>query len=456
MGKVKIPERVTKSGLVQLLDDRIIERVPLHYCGGKWFGPNAAGGFSHYKDSHAAALLSEYEFSRKSGAAGETGNTPADRAMLWLTQNRSAYYAGPVAGWPAGLHQMGENRVLVTESVRLIQPKSGKWPTIQQLVQSLFHDPKHDQISVFLTWLSASLKALVRRLENPALPYSHCPAFCIFGERSSGKSALIDLIVKPLFGGRNGEPLRFLLEKKFNKDLFAAPLLVIDDKGASPNLEQRRQMGDEIKGLIWSEFVRMEGKGADALILKPFWRLIIAGNFEEASLNIAPALNESLRDKIIFCKSSRADGLPETEEEKAAWLNRIRAELPAFADFLLKYKTPRTLKRDARTGVVNFWHPEIEAALLEKQPECKAIEVIDLLGLANERDWHGTSTQFYSAIRELDRGNHYERLFPSIDKCGRILMELTRLLPQRITTTNPHNVRHYTISQKISGDEAGK
>ena len=446
MKRTKELERVSGAGLVQVDDDRKLSAVPLHFCHGKWYGPNRDGGFSKYKDSQAATLLGEYGFHRS--MKDSSGTTPAERGLLWLMQNRSVHYAGPLAGWPTGAHQMGESRVLVTEALRLMKPKNGNWPTVQKLVETLLDDPDHDQITVLFLWLSASLRHLHARMEKPGvLPFQHCPALAIFGERESGKSALIDLVLAPLFGGRKGDPLAFLKEGKFNKDLFPAALLVLDDKGAASNLEERRQRGDSMKALIWTEFQRMEGKGADAEMVTPFWRLIIAGNNEDSSLNICPALNDSLKDKIVLLKAKRAEGLPRDETEKAVWVRKLREELPAFAHFLIHYKCYKARKDqlDTRTGVLNFWHPEIAGALLEKQPECKALEVINLLF---KEAWSGTATDFYGAVRERDKGGHYETLFSSIDKCGRMLSELAKTNTARFEKRAICGLSRYTIQSQ--------
>ena len=444
MAKSKDLDRVDLAGLVNVGDEKAVGKVPLHYCHGKWFGPNRDGGFSCYKDSQASSLIGQHGFNRT--IKNEMGNTPAEIVMLWLMQNRSVNYAGPLAGYPVGPHCMGEQRVLVTEVLRLVQPKAGKWPVIQLLVESLLADKEHDQVTFYYVWQSACLRNLYWRIKSPGLlSFTHCPALALFGEFQSGKSALIDLVLTPLFGGRKADPLAFLRDGKFNKDLFPAALLVMDDKGAAANLEERRQRGDSLKSLIWSEFQRMEGKGVDALMVSPFWRLVMAGNFEDSSLNICPALNESMKDKMLMLKTSRAEGLPANEEEKAEWVRKIRAELPAFADFLLKFRPPRRAKLDQRSRVINFWHPDIAAALLEKQPECKAMEVIDLLDLA---PWEGTATEFYNAVCEHDKGGHYDRLFANIDKCGRMLTELSKTMPARVTKKTKDGYSHYEINRK--------
>lgn len=451
MAKTKEFERVTTEGLVNVVDEKAIGKVPLYCCHGKWFGPNREGGFSAYKDSYAGSLLGQHGFNRT--IKNDMGNTQAEVGMLWLMQNRSVNYAGPLSGYPVGCHTIGQQRILVTEELKLVQPKAGKCPTIMNLIQTLLADvdaegnERHDQVTVFLTVAAARFKHALERMEKPGLlPFQHCPALGIFGEFQSGKSALIDLVLAPLFGGRKADPLAFLKEGKFNKDLFPAALLVLDDKGASSNLEERRQRGDALKSLIWTEFQRMEGKGVDALMVSPFWWLVIAGNFEDSSLNICPALNDSMKDKLILLKAVRAEGLPTTHEEKKGWVEKLRGELPAFAHLLTKFRPPKSAALDTRSRVLNFWHPEISGALLEKQPECKALEVIDLLGLA---PWHGTATEFYNAINELDKGGHHERLFGSIDKCGRILTELSKLTPGRVVKGTLNGISRYELNAPL-------
>lgn len=433
-------QRVNADGLVNVVDEAAVNRIPLFYCHGKWYGPAGGGRFSVYKDTQAGALLGQHGFNRT--IKNEHGNSQAEITLLWLMQNHSVNYAGPLAGYPVGLHPCGSQNILVTEALTLPEPKAGKWPTIQLLAQSLFEDENHDQISVVYSWLATSLKHLRNRMTDPTIPFSHCPALVIFGSIGGGKSAFLDLIIAPLFGGRTANPFGYLKEGKFNKDLFSAAFLVMDDKGASSNLDARRERGDALKSLIWTEIQRMEGKGADALQLAPFWRLIIAGNFEESSMNVSPALNNSLKDKLIFCKTGQGEGLPENEEQKAVWIKKIRAELPAFAHFLSKFKPHKKYTLDKRSHVINFWHPEIVSALLEKQPECKALEVIDLLNIA---PWKGTATEFYAQVCDMDKGGHWERLFSNPDKCGRMLTELAKSMPERVVKTTPQGISRYEI-----------
>src|SRR5436190_23465861 len=77
-------DRLNEHGLVVVNDVASIDAVPLYYYTerNKWFAPNAEGSFGYYPEGGAQRLLGEYGFSRTFKDAN--GNTPADRAALWL------------------------------------------------------------------------------------------------------------------------------------------------------------------------------------------------------------------------------------------------------------------------------------------------------------------------------------------------------------------------------------
>jgi hypothetical protein len=444
-------ERITEAGLIRVANLEAVQSLPLFYCSetGKWYGPSGQGGFSRYKDSHAAALVAEHGFNRR--LTDDQGNTPADRVLMWLTQNKSVAYAGPLGGYRAGFYELDCGRILVTESQRLVTPTPGVWPTIQQLIETMFADEKYDQLTVFYLWASESFAAFYYRMTHPGpWPFRHCPAFGIFGPRHCGKTALIELVLAPLLGNRKGDPMTFLKEGRFNKDLFGASLLALDDKGANAGLAERRQRGEAIKDLLWKPEQRMEGKGADALMLRPFWRMVIAGNDDDAGLQVCPALSPSLEDKLILLRARQAAGLPQTKEENDLWADAIRKELSAFAVFLLGFRPPVGVILDPRTRVLNFKHPELVSALREMQPEMKLLELIDGLGLIDVDAplWEGTASEFEKAMRERDKEGILDRLFINATAAGRMLTELARITPERIKRTSRGGTAFYRIFRK--------
>ncbi len=441
-------DRVNGAGLIRVANEEEVAGIPIYYYAerSRWYGPNGSGGYSHLSDSQAKSLVAEHGYNKT--VKDSQGNTQADRAMLWLIQRRPVAYAGPLAGYRAGCHELEGVRILVTESPRIIRPEPGPFPTIRRLLETMLADEKHDQLTVFYLWSKESFATFWHRMEQPApWTFRHCPALAIFGPRGCGKSALIDLVLAPLFGSRKADPMNYLREPKFNKDLFAASLLVLDDKGASANLSERRQRGEGIKDLIWKQEQRMEGKGVDALMLRPFWRLVIAGNDDDSGLQVCPALSPSLEDKLLILRARPAEGLPGTHEENDVWASAIRAELPAFAAFLLGWSPPPNLSTDRRTRVANFGHPELVAALREMQPEMRLLELIDGLDLIGEDAplWEGTASEFERTMRHKDGDRMLDRIFTSGSSAGRMLSEIARVSPDRVKKTDRDGRSYYRI-----------
>lgn len=435
------------DGLIKMADEEKAKAIQLIYCKtGKWHAPTAFGGWMPVKDSHAATMVAEYGFSKT--FKNDAGNSAADRTLMYLAQNRCVDYAGSLAGYQVGLHTLDGVSFLVTDSPRLIKPKRGPWPIIRRLIETQLKDATHDQKAVFYTWLAASYGEFWERMTTPGpWQFRFCPALCIFGPKECGKSALINLLLLPLFGGRKANPLPYFSEGRFNKDLFGAPLLVMDDAGAGASLAERRLRGERMKSLLWSEEQRMEGKGADALNLKPFWRMVVAGNDDDAGLQVAPALSRSMEDKLIILRAVKADGLPTTNEENDKWTAAIKRELPHFAASLLSYNPPETIELNDRSRVAIFKHPALVSALRQMQPEMVLLELIDQFKLVDpDRSyWEGSASEFVITMRGKDDKGVLDRVITSITAAGRHLTELSRIVPQRVTATDHMGISHYRI-----------
>ena len=441
-------ERVTSAGLICVGDDAKIAAVPLYFYADKsaWFAPDNRGGYFKATSAAAQSFLADYGFSK--AFKDSQGNSPAERALFWKMQNNSVAYAGELAGYPAGCHEINARKILVTNSPKLIIPQAGEFPTIACLIETLFAYDKHSQAQIFFAWLARSFAAFLDRFQNPSgAVFRFAPALYIVGPKECGKSALIKFILQPLFGGRMANPANYLKEGKFNKDLFAAALLVMDDENTSSNLAERRQRGEAIKSLIWSEEQRMEGKGADALILTPFRRLVMASNDDATGLQNCPALSPSLLDKLLILRVRRADGLPTTDAENDQWAKKIRSELPAFAHWLLRYEMPAMLELSPRTRLPIFQHPAIVSALYDLQPEMRLLELIDLFGLVDGAApfWEGHATEFEQAMKTKDEKHLLDRVFTSGTTAGKMLTELSRMAPERVEVTIRGNKSFYRI-----------
>jgi hypothetical protein len=445
----KAPGRINGSGMIHIDETRLLETIPLYYYSkkSKWFGPRAGNSFTPLKDNYAANMVAEYGITKI--LKDDRGLSPANRAMMWIIQNRSVDFAGSVSGYRTGVHTANGMRFLVTDEPELILPAPGDWEPIRILIDTMLADQKHPQPDVFYTWMAQSYRAFMERMTTNGGQFRFCPALGIFGPKNCGKSMLIEKVIAPMLGNRTGDPLVFLNGKEFNEDLMGAALLVLDDKGASANLTERRQRGESMKDMIWKPRQRLEGKGESALMVTPFWRLVIAGNNDDNGYNVSPALSPSLEDKYILILARMAEGLPTNDAENDAWCAKVRAALPAFADWLMKYKPPETIALDSRTRVINFQHPNLVAALREMQPEMKLIELIDSLGLVTAAEpapfWTGTASEFESLLRSLDKHGVVERLLTGSTTAGRMLSEVSRVLPDRIKRVDFNGQSRYRI-----------
>ena len=243
--------------------------------------------------------------------------------------------------------------------------------------------------------------------------------------------------------------MNYLREPKFNKDLFAASLLALDDKGAGSSIVERRERGERIKDMIWKPEQRMEAKGCDAVILRPFWRLVLASNDDDAGLQLCPTLSPSLEDKLLILRARRAEGLPSTNEGNDIWAKDISAEIPAFAHWLLRYQPPTKFELSPRTRLPIFQHPAIVAALHDLQPEMRLLEMIDTLNLiGNAPHWEGHATEFEQAMRAKDNHGLLDRIFLTATAAGRHLAELARIAQNRVEKTNRGNQSYYRIFKK--------
>lgn len=206
-------------------------------------------------------------------------------------------------------------------------------------------------------------------------------------------------------------------------------------------------MSEGIKSLLWNQEQRMEGKNVDAINLRPFWRCVIAGNDDDAGLQVCPALSPSLEDKILILRAQPADGLPQTHEERDVWADIIRKELPAFSAFLLAWRPPLEMELDPRTRVMKFWHPKIVAALRELQPETRLIELIETLDLIGKDAplWEGTASKFENEMRAKDSQGLLDRVFVSSTTAGRMLAEAARVIPERVYHTDRDGRSYYRI-----------
>jgi hypothetical protein len=421
----------------------------LYYDGiaTTYWRQNVAGGWHKINETSLdIELLTQ-------GFAGQIqGNelvSPLKQAKRDIQKKQDIVYAGRLAGYPQGFHEVLGQRILVTDSPQIIQPVAGEWPTLQALFEGLLNDEAVNQAPYVYGWLKIAYTALREHRMVPG------QALTLAGPRNSGKSLVQNLITK-ILGGRVAKPYQYMTgQTTFNSELFGAEHLMVEDEAATTDIRARRNMGAFIKTFTVNETQHCHGKNRQALTLKPFWRLSITVNEETENLMVLPPIDESVGDKIMLLKGfHRQMPMPTTTgAQKTAFWNKIMEELPAFLDFLINWEIPEELQDD-RFGIKTFHHPELLSALCELQPEVKLMAFIDHSLYWDKVGWKGSAETLERELTKENAGFQYEarKLLYYPAACGTYLGRLAKQFPDRVSSVKHMGKSVWTInSPAIAG-----
>ena len=405
---------------------------------GKWIGIN---------ETSAKLRIKASGFSPE--CYDENHNHQVDTCVLAIQDSQNVAYAGPLAGYVAGLYEIHCKQVLVTESPRLIVPRAGSWPLLDGILEGTLNAPECDQRPYLYGWLKVALQAY------RSGQWSHGQVLAFAGPVESAKS-LLQAILTELFGGRAAMPYLYMTGKTtFNADLFGAEHLMVEDEAGAVDIRARRNFGSSIKGIAVNRNHHCHGKGKNALTLTPIWRMTISLNDEPERLLVLPPVDKDLADKIMLFKVRKRDmPMPtETPEEKERFWNALVAELPAFAHFLTHYEIPEEL-RSKRFGIMHYHHPDLVEALVELNPETHLKTLIDAEFFADElplEQWEGSSVQLREILCDGATWRHQEarKLLSHTNTCGSYLRRLADdpTLAARFTSRKVNGQQIWTISQ---------
>lgn len=360
-----------------------------------------------------------------------------------IMKEQNIVYAAPLAGYPAGFHQVCGQSVLVTRSPRAIVPggdKKKEFPTLETFLEQLLGD----QLDYFLAWVKCAHRALVAETFVPG------QALFLAGPPGCGKSLLQNLITEML-GGRSAKPWRYMsAQTPFNADLFMAEHLMLEDEASSTNYQHRRAFASNLKQFINNETHSCHGKGRDAVTLKCFWRITASLNQEAENIGVLPPLDDDIRSKVMIFKCDTPTCLPSAEDPKARqeWRDKLTLELPEFLSFLKSWRIPPRLKKtksSGRFGVDSYQHSEVVAALSELSPQTRLLALVDALGLVNGDPWQGTSDELEHQLRKLDQDHTCDRLLNFSNAAGSFLGRLRKEQSSRVESRVLHGRTIWTI-----------
>lgn len=380
------------------------------------------------------------------------GNPEAENIMAGIIDTRDVAYTGSLAGHPAGFYEANGVRMLVTEGPRIIAPKEGPWPTACRLIEGLLGaDPEHGetQVLTFLLWLKSAYESIASGTWRPG------QVLALAGPIGCGKS-LLQRLVTECIGGRAADPFRYLSgATQFNRELFGAEHLVVDDAQASTDYRTRMQMASHLKTIAVGRDHSCHGKGRDAVNLRPLWRCSLSLNDEGECLLVLPPLRADIKDKLhlLKCYSPSVPFPTETPDAQAEYWQRLVGELPALL-YHCRQLVPPSDRIDPRFGVQAFHHPSLVLALEEQAPE---IVLLELLDLELWRDptttrWEGTARDLEaellrdgSKVREQTR-----KLLTWGHACGTYLGRLAKNQPERVENDRDNSKRGWIIKKCVS------
>lgn len=372
-----------------------------------------------------------------------------EQRLLEIQLGRNVHYAGPVAGYTAGLHETPDARFLVTRSPSIVNAAEGSWDMLHGILLGLL-GPK--QLTYLFGWLKCARAALSSGTRNPG------QALAIAGPKDSGKS-LIQALITPALGGREARPYQFMSgQTPFNAHLFGAEHLVIEDESPLTDHKARRALGAMVKSITVNQAQCCHRKGATPITLHPFWRLTITLNDEPENLMVLPPLDESLEDKIILLKAERREMPMPTASptERAAFWSALMLELPAFLHHVDMFVIPPVLVSQ-RFGIAHYHHPELLAKLDDLSPEFKLLAIIENHLLAAGQMWKGKASDLERTITDAACPYSYEarKLLSWTTACGTYLGRLRRKYPSRFASAQmgsereriwsifPHSPEHH-------------
>lgn len=413
-----------------------------YYDGGRkeYLIKNSEGTWLSYNESQYKRFLRSRGLSAKPPEGATLSRQ--DAAILETQDTRSLVYAGLLAGWRSGVHQVPAGRILVTKGPKLVVPSPGEWPTLDTFLRTLLEDDPA-QFPTVMSWLKLAVESLSSGSFRPG------QVLAIAGPRNCGKS-LFQKLMTELLGGRFARPYAFMAGRtEFNKDLFEAEHLVVEDDVPSTRLEDRRNFGARIKEITANEGQRLHAKHRDALVLSVFWRLSITVNDEPENLMILPPIDESLADKIILLRARQAT-LPcetDTGEGRARCWQTLTQELPAFAAALQAWQIPEEL-RAHRYGVKHFHHDHILQVLADLAPESKLADILDAVLFPGPAPsaWTGTAAALERQLfASVDFGGDARRLLTFNTACAVYLGRLSKRLPGRYMWQHTRDGNVWTI-----------
>lgn len=369
---------------------------------------------------------------------GEFGLTRFESAICDAQDNAAVDHAIPLAGHRAGIFTTEDGRkILVPRGPRLIVPKPGEFPNFDALITELFGDVQRPYL---FAWLKVMLEDFYRLTPSA---WRHHQLLALVGKPDCGKS-FFQILISLLVGGRTADPYLWMVGKStFNEEIAESEHLMMEDKHALRDGKSRAAFGTAIKQLTVTSQTPIHGKGKKMFTAPAFRRLSFSVNEDADYITALPMLDDSISDKLMLFKCSKAHMLPDWTENKA----RFTGELPAFIHHILhSFTIPDELRHD-RFGVVHYHNPEVVELLQQFEPHFRFREALDgtFFKDGNEPVTRKTAAEIQTDLLNGPFAQYVRPLVSYPTACGQLLAKLAKEEPERLSYTMSKGIRRWTI-----------
>lgn len=375
------------------------------------------------------------------------GASDAVKAVLFIQEHHYVDGAVPVVFRPEGLVEVNGKSVLNTSTKRVIRPAPVDCPAwgenfeyIASVVDALF-PVSYEGRKYFLSWLSVFYKMAL----SESLSSGH--NVVVAGGAGMGKTLLQRGIIAKLFGGM-AEAGDYLMGKdSFGGELFENALWCLDDASVAANREMHRVFSEAIKKMAANRTHKVHAKYA--MPAQTMWqgRVMVSCNDDAQSVQMLPAMDMSIADKLILLRvpagSRKPEFLPFAEGEAV-----IGKELPHFARFLECWTIPEECADpDPRFGGLRHWaDPYLVRTANHSSSTAPLAEILDdfMTSFAamspSSAYWEGTAAQLHAALNADTGRKESMRSYP----LEKLMTQLTALVQKgyriELASESPHRI----------------
>jgi len=427
-------------------------KIPELYFDGARYYRRSANGFDAIVREDAILDLRKNGLSNWEPSDGSL--SPAEEALHTIQTTCRVYFAGSICGRPVGMHKEGGLSVLATTGPTIIEGSAGDPSALVDFIADLFGRGQDEfcrlQVITFTGWLRHFRTALRKHQQH--LPGQ---ALALVGTYNCGKS-LLQALITIMSGGRGQDASIYLLgDSTFNKELWSAEHLFLDDDKLAEDGRGAHAVRDRIKKMTVANQFNLHAKNRDAVGFRPIWRVTLSANMDDESVNVLPPVDESFGDKIIYLRcyppaKPFSDG---SEEGRQAFWNKLIEAVPAFLASVDSCDIPED-RRGSRFYVREFHHPEVLEAINGAAAEAPLGELIDrwLESRVDDSEVEARSADLLESLSNFTGGPGKIRMFTqSARHLGHQLSRLSRL-PQwqgrieKITKREGGRIRNQAVN----------